>query len=297
MCYNRGMEYCDCCPRRCRADRVNTTGYCGERGLKIARASLHMWEEPPISGIRGSGTIFFSGCNLKCVYCQNYDISRGKGSQLTVAQLADLFKRIEDSGAHNVNLVTATHFSDMIVKAIELYKPSIPIVYNCGGYESKETLARLDGIVDVYLPDFKYADDALAKKYSNAPDYFEVCAEAIKEMRRQQPEDILQGGLMKKGMIIRHLVLPGATANTLKVLDWIKDNLSSKTYISVMGQYIPFGEAIKYPPLDRKLKPIEYKIAVSHALKCGFDNAFVQDTDSADDKYVPDFDESPIPLY
>lgn len=256
-----------------------------------------MWEEPPISGTRGSGTIFFSGCNLKCVYCQNYDISRGKGSQLTVAQLADLFKRIEDSGAHNVNLVTATHFSDMIVKAIELYKPSIPIVYNCGGYESKETLARLDGIVDVYLPDFKYADDALAKKYSNAPDYFEVCAEAIKEMRRQQPEDILQDGLMKKGMIIRHLVLPCATANTLKVLDWIKDNLSSKTYISVMGQYIPFGEAKKYPPLDRKLKPIEYKIAVSHALKCGFDNAFVQDTDSADDKYVPDFDESPIPLY
>lgn len=297
MCYNRGMEYCDCCPRRCRADRVNTTGYCGERGLKIARASLHMWEEPPISGTRGSGTIFFSGCNLKCVYCQNYDISRGKGSQLTVAQLADLFKRIEDSGAHNVNLVTATHFSDMIVKAFELYKPSIPVVYNCGGYESKETLSRLDGIVDVYLPDFKYADDALAKKYSNAPDYFEVCAGAIKEMRRQQPEDILQDGLMKKGMIIRHLVLPGATANTLKVLDWIKDNLSSKTYISVMGQYIPFGEAKKYPPLDRKLKPIEYKIAVSHALKCGFDNAFVQDTDSADDKYVPDFDESPIPLY
>ena len=153
MCYNRGMEYCDCCPRRCRADRVNTTGYCGERGLKIARASLHMWEEPPISGTRGSGTIFFSGCNLKCVYCQNYDISRGKGSQLTVAQLADLFKRIEDSGAHNVNLVTATHFSDMIVKAFELYKPSIPVVYNCGGYESKETLSRLDGIVDVYLPD------------------------------------------------------------------------------------------------------------------------------------------------
>ena len=256
-----------------------------------------MWEEPPISGIRGSGTIFFSGCNLKCVYCQNYDISRGKGSQLTVAQLADLFKRIEDSGAHNVNLVTATHFSDMIVKAIELYKPSIPIVYNCGGYESKETLARLDGIVDVYLPDFKYADDALAKKYSNAPDYFEVCTEAIKEMRRQQPQDLFEDGLMKKGMIIRHLVLPGATANTLKVLDWIKDNLSSKTYISVMGQYIPFGEAKKYPPLDRKLKPIEYKIAVSHALKCGFDNAFVQDTDSADDKYVPDFDESPIPLY
>lgn len=290
------MEFCENCPRRCRADRITTEGFCGEYGLRVARASLHMWEEPPISGTRGSGTVFFSGCNLKCVFCQNYDISRGKGTSLSVRQLADLFKRIEDSGAHNINLVTATHFTDKVAEALTAYRPTIPVVYNCGGYESVDALKKLDGLIDVYLPDFKYSDYTLAAKYSHAPDYFEVCAAAVDEMRRQQPLDVFEGGLMKRGMIIRHLVLPDAIANTKGVLEWIKDNLGKDTYISLMSQYLPCGEADKYPPLDRKLKPIEYKVAVAYALKCGFDNAFVQDSESADGVYVPDFDVSPIPL-
>ncbi len=296
MCYNLSMEFCECCPRRCRADRKISNGYCGEYGLKVARASLHFWEEPPISGTRGSGTVFFSGCNLKCVYCQNYEVSRGKGTLLTVRQLADVFKRLEDAGAHNINLVTATHFTDEIVKAFELYKPSVPVVYNCGGYESVDNLKRLQGIVDIYLPDFKYADNSLAKRYSNAPDYFEVCTLALKEMRRQSPKDIFEDGIMKSGMIVRHLVLPDALDNTKRVLEWIKDNLSSETYISLMGQYLPFGQAKDYPPLDRKLKPLEYKIALSYAIKYGFDNAFVQEDGCADEEYVPDFDTSPVPL-
>lgn len=296
MWYNHNMEFCDCCPRRCRADRITTKGYCGEYGLKVARASLHFWEEPPISGSKGSGTVFFSGCNLKCVYCQNYEISRGKGTLLTPAQLVDVFKRLEDAGAHNINLVTATHFTDGILKAFEIYRPSIPVVYNCGGYESTDNLKRLQGIVDVYLPDFKYADDALALKYSNAPDYFEVCMLALEEMRRQRPRDIFENGVMKSGMIIRHLVLPAALDNTKRVLESIKQKFSSSTYVSLMGQYIPCGKAKDFAPLDRKLKPLEYKIAIAYAQKLGFENAFVQDADSADEAYVPDFDVSPVPL-
>ena len=296
MWYNLTMEFCNCCPRHCLADRVKTAGYCGEYGLKVARASLHFWEEPPISGTRGSGTVFFSGCNLKCVYCQNYDISRGKGTLLTPRQLADVFKRLEDAGAHNINLVTASHFTDGITEAFEIYRPALPVVYNCGGYESVDNLKRLEGIVDIYLPDFKYADNALAEKYSNAPDYAERCTLALSEMRRQQPQDIFDDGIMQKGMIIRHLVLPDAVDNTKRVLEWIKCNLSSDTYISVMGQYIPCGQAKEYPPLDRKLKPLEYKIALSYAEKLGFVNAFVQDEESADEAFVPDFDVSPVAL-
>ena len=288
------MEKCNACPRKCNADRSLQLGYCKERGLKVARVSLHRWEEPPISGERGSGTVFFSGCNLKCVYCQNYDISQGKGKEITPSALADVFKRIEDAGAHNINLVTPSHFVDEVVKAFELYSPSIPIVYNCGGYESVSSLEKLRDIVDIFLPDFKYSDNALARRYSSCKDYFEVCAQAILKMRELCPIDEFKDGIMQKGMIIRHLVLPKSIPNTKGVLDWIASNLSLDTYISLMSQYVPCGRAKDFDELSQKILPLEYKIAISHAEKLGFVNAYVQDFSSASEDFIPDFDTSPI---
>ena len=262
--------------------------------MRVARVSLHRWEEPPISGDRGSGTVFFSGCNLKCVYCQNYEISQGKGREITPKRLAEIFKRVEGEGAHNVNLVTPSHFIDGIIKALDIYRPSIPVVYNCGGYESEKSLDRLKGLVDIFLPDFKYIDNSLALRYSNCKDYFDVCAKAIIKMRELCPDDVFKDGIMQKGMIIRHLVLPGAVANTKGVLDWIASNLSNNTYISLMSQYVPYGRANEFEELSRKILPLEYKIAVSYAEKLGFENAFIQDVDSASQDFIPDFDKSPI---
>ncbi|MDE7336727.1 MAG: radical SAM protein [Clostridia bacterium] len=288
------MERCNACPRKCNADRSKETGYCKEKGLKVARVSLHKWEEPPISGDRGSGTVFFSGCNLRCVYCQNYEISRGKGREITSDKLADIFKRIEDEGAHNINLVTPTHFVDSIAKALELYSPSIPVVYNCGGYESVESLEKLKGAIDIYLTDFKYADSALSLAYSKCKDYFNVCSQAVMKMRELQPIDVFEDGLMKKGLIIRHLVLPDCVYDTKNILTWIAENISPNTFISLMSQYVPYGKANEYKNLSRRLLPLEYKIAVAHAEKLGFNNAFIQDMQSASQEYIPDFDESPI---
>ena len=288
------MNRCNACPRKCNVDRSIHRGYCQEQGLRVARVSLHHWEEPPISGSKGSGTIFFSGCNLKCVYCQNYEISQGKGKEITPRDLADIFKRIEDTGAHNINLVTPSHFVDEIVKAYELYSPSIPTVYNCGGYESVASLEKLKDVVDIFIPDFKYSDNTLAGKYSNCRDYFEVCGEAINKMRQLRPIDEFKDGIMQKGMIIRHLVLPKSIPNTKGVLDWIAHNLSSNTYISLMSQYVPYGRANEYEELSAKILPLEYKISVSYAEKLGFVNAFVQDFDSASQEFIPNFNDSPI---
>ncbi|MDE5654948.1 MAG: radical SAM protein [Clostridia bacterium] len=282
---------CRLCPRNCSVDRTKSRGYCNQGMLKVARVALHKWEEPIISGTNGSGTVFFSGCNLKCVYCQNYEVSRGKGKDITASQLADAFKKLEDLGAHNVNLVTPTHFVDDIIKACEIYKPKIPIVYNCGGYESPQTLERLRDIVDIFMPDFKYSDNSLAKKYSNCPNYFEVCTEAIVKMRQLCPIDIVTDGIMKSGLIIRHLVLPNALENTKGVIDWLANNVAKNTYISLMGQYVPFGEAFKFAEINRKLKPLEYKIAVNYALKQGFENTFIQSLESANEDFIPDFDD------
>ena len=285
---------CNLCPRKCSVDRTISKGYCSQGTLKVARASLHEWEEPIISGTNGSGTVFFSGCNLKCVYCQNYEVSRGKGKDITPKELADIFKKLEDMGAHNVNLVTPTHFVDDIMRACEIYKPSIPIAYNCGGYESIDTLERLKGIVDIFMPDFKYSDNALAKKYSNCHNYYETCTSAIIKMRELCPVDLVQDGIMKSGMIIRHLVLPNAIDNTKGVIDWIANNMAKDTYVSLMGQYVPFGEADRYPEINRKLKPIEYKIAINYLLQKAFDNAFVQSLESADENFIPDFNENSL---
>ncbi|MDE6189968.1 MAG: radical SAM protein [Clostridia bacterium] len=288
------MNLCNSCPRKCNADRSKSVGYCSQQGLKLARVSLHRWEEPIVSGNRGSGTVFFSGCNLKCVYCQNFEISRGKGIEITPRRLAVAFKRLVDAGAHNINLVTPTHFIDEILSSFELYKPPIPIVYNCGGYESLSTLEKLKNVVDVFLPDFKYADNALARKYSNCADYFEICTEAILKMRQLQPKDEFKDGLIQRGLIIRHLVLPSNIDNTKAVLDWIAENLSPDTFISLMGQYTPYGKASEYKELSRPLLPLEYKIAVSYAQKLGFENAFIQDLSSASTAFIPDFDNTEI---
>ena len=275
------MEKCYLCPRSCGIDRSKNKGYCNQSGLKVARVSLHKWEEPIISGSNGSGTIFFSGCNLKCVYCQNYDVSHGKGKDITPQILADIFKKIEDSGAHNINLVTPTHFVDDILKAADIYAPQLPVIYNCGGYDSIYTLDKLKDFVDIWLPDFKYSDNSLAKKYSNCNDYFEVCTAALIRMRQLCPKDEIADGLMKKGLIIRHLVLPNALQNTKSVLQWIAENLSDDTYVSIMGQYTPFGDAFKFDEINRKLKPLEYKIAVEYAKKFKLFNSFIQSLDSA----------------
>lgn len=288
------MEKCYLCPRSCGIDRSKNKGYCNQSGLKVARVSLHKWEEPIISGSNGSGTIFFSGCNLKCVYCQNYDVSHGKGKDITPQILADIFKKIEDSGAHNINLVTPTHFVDDILKAADIYAPKLPVVYNCGGYESLDTLDKMKDFVDIWLPDFKYSDNSLAKKYSNCNDYFEVCTAALIRMRQLCPKDEIADGLMKKGLIIRHLVLPNALQNTKSVLQWIAENLSDDTYVSIMGQYTPFGDAFKFDEINRKLKPLEYKIAVEYAKKFKLFNSFIQSLDSASKEFIPNFDESPI---
>ncbi|MCX4362358.1 MAG: radical SAM protein [Clostridia bacterium] len=288
------MEKCYLCPRKCGVDRKTSIGYCSQKALRVARVSLHKWEEPIISGKNGSGTIFFSGCNLKCVYCQNYEVSRGKGKDITPKTLVEIFKKIEDAGAHNINLVTPTQFAEDIAEACSIYKPNIPIAYNCGGCESVETLKILKDTVDIFMPDFKYSDNALAKKYSNCENYFEICSKAILEMRKLRPQDIIENGLMKKGLIIRHLVLPNALSNSKGVIKWIADNMQKDTYLSLMGQYVPFGEADKFTEINRKLKPLEYKIAVNYAMNCELENTFIQTLDSASQDFIPDFDESPI---
>lgn len=285
---------CSSCPRKCNIDRSTSKGFCGVgENLTIAKACLHYWEEPIISGEKGSGTIFFSGCNLKCVFCQNFNVSRGFGKEITINRLSEIFKELEDSGANNINLVTPSHFVEQIIKAFDIYKPSIPIVYNSSGYESLETLKKLEGIVDIYLPDLKYSDNKLALKYSKCNNYFEVATKAILEMRRQT-KDIVENGLMKSGLIIRHLMLPNALDNTLGVIEWINSCLDKNTYISLMGQYLPFGDSKKYPELTKKIKPIEYKIAINRLYKYNYLNTFVQDLDSAEDEYIPDFDLSGV---
>lgn len=285
---------CALCPRNCKADRAKSTGYCNVGGLKVARVSLHKWEEPIISGKNGSGAIFFSGCNLRCAYCQNFEISRGKGKDITPQILADIFKKIEDSGAHNINLVTPTHFADGILEACDIYPPNLPLVYNCGGYESVDTLERLKDAVDVWLTDFKYSDDDIASEYSSCKNYVRVCSAAVKKMRELCPTDVVENDIMKKGLIIRHLVLPNATQNSKGVINWIANNLSKDTYLSIMGQYVPFGDAYKFPRINRKLKPLEYKIIVEYAKKLELFNSFIQSLDSASQDFIPNFDESPI---
>lgn len=286
------MYICNQCPRKCNIDRDSKTGICGVNSeYKIARAALHYWEEPCISGEKGSGTVFFSGCSLKCVFCQNSVISDGCfGKEISEERLIEIFKELEDSGADNINLVSPTQYALQLADTLSKYKPGIPVVYNTGGYDSVESLKALDGLIDIYLTDMKYVSPSVSKKYSRAENYFEVCSNAVLEMRRQQPEDIFENGLMKKGMIIRHLVLPGNISQGMKMLDWVDENLSNQTIISLMGQYMPCAKAADYPTINRKISKREYDTVILHAEKLGFENVYIQELDSSSQEYIPDFD-------
>ncbi len=287
-------QICNSCPRKCGA--VRPSGFCrAPEEYLIARAAPHMYEEPPISGTNGSGTIFFGGCNLGCVYCQNKAISRGgKGRAVDGNELEKIIFELEEKGVHNINLVTPSHYFSSLAKLLERVKPklSIPVVCNCGGYESIEALRALDGLIDVYLPDFKYFSSELSARYSHAADYFEVASAAISEMHRQQPSLIYgEDKLLKKGLIVRHLVLPSCRKDSIELLRRLAKLVpTSSMLLSLMSQYTPdFNDGEKYPELARRVTSFEYDSVSKEAIALGFDG-FFQSKASATAKYTPDFD-------
>ncbi len=286
-----GYENCTLCPRQCGVDRAaGQLGFCRMPGqVQAARAMLHFGEEPPISGAFGTGAVFFSGCTLRCVYCQNREISEGgKGRPLDSGRLRAIFERLIDEGAQSIDLVTPTQFLPDILPAL-MPKLPVPVVYNCGGYEQVETLRLLEGLVDVYLPDLKYADNALAVKLSRAPDYFETATAALREMYRQVGAAVLEDGQLTRGLLVRHLVLPGHLDNSLRVIEWLAEAFpKGDVLVSLLSQYVPMGE--QEPPLDRRLTAEEYAGAVSWLELCGLKNGYVQDTAAATTKYLPVFD-------
>lgn len=289
------MFTCNLCPRKCNVQRKALTdegkGFCnmGENPV-IARAALHFWEEPPISGTNGSGTVFFSGCNLKCVFCQNEDISAGCfGKEINVERLKEIYYEFIEQGAHNINLVTGTHFINAIAKSLEEPLP-VPVVYNCGGYESLSSLKLLENKVQIYLPDLKFADDNLALKYSYAEDYFEISTSAIKEMYRQVGKcEFDENGIMTKGVIIRHLILPNNLENTKKVIDWVKENFKDgEVLFSLMSQFTP-NKSCKIPELSRRLTQAEYDEIEEYLFNSGIEDGFMQELSSAKEEYIPHF--------
>ena len=285
---------CRACPRNCGAarDEREGAGYCRE-GLapRIARAAPHFWEEPPVSGERGSGTVFFSGCGLGCVYCQNSVISRGgAGERVTAERLREIYWELIGQGVHNINLVTASHFIDAVEDSLKEPLP-VPVVWNSGGYESVDTLRRLEGKVQVYLPDMKYSLREPAARYSSAPDYPERAREAILEMYRQRGPYVLEDGLIKSGVIIRHLVLPGTMENTRGVIDWVAETFPpGQVMFSLMSQYTPAGRAREFPELARRLTEGEYREAMEYMEAAGIEDGFYQELSSAKEEYTPDFD-------
>ena len=283
---------CTLCPRRCGAERTAEAGggFCRmPGGLRVARAMLHRWEEPPISGRNGAGTVFFSGCTLGCVYCQNGDISAGGfGKDISTARLREIFEELIAQGAHNIELVTPTHFLPWILPTLTPRLP-VPVVYNCGGYERVETLRALEGLVDVYLPDLKYADGTLAAELSGAADYFPVACEAIREMFRQVGPYVLEDGLLTRGVVIRHLVLPGYLDNTRRALDWIAETFApGDVLVSLMSQYTPTANMTGR--LARRVTAAEYRAAADYMRNCGITDGFVQERTSAEEAYTPAFD-------
>ena len=285
---------CNLCPGQCNAIRTQTEnigGVCGMPNMPVvARADLHFWEEPSISGANGSGTVFFSGCSLHCVYCQNSDISTiNNGKSVTVERLADIFKDLEQKGAHNINLVTPTHFVDSIISALDLYRPSIPIVYNSSGYETIDTLKRLEGYVDIFLMDFKYINSEKSKIYSNAIDYPKICKDALLEVYRQQPRCVFENGIIKKGVIVRHLLMPQSTMDAIQIFDWVREYLPN-SFFSIMSQYMPLFKATNMKIINRKITAREYNKVVSYIFNTGFQNCYVQELSSAKKDFIPDFD-------
>lgn len=284
------MSKCSLCPVACGAERSKVKGYCGEtEDIRIAKFYLHPYEEPIISGKNGSGTVFFSGCSLKCVFCQNYELSRSlRGKKISAAELADIFKFLEEKGAHNINLVNPTHFSDGITSALEIYKPKIPIVYNTHGYERLDVLERINDYVDVYLPDVKFYSPNLSKRYCGKENYFEIASLAVEFMSGKKYV-LGADGTLKSGLIVRHLVLPGCTSDSKKILDWFS-GIKDKAYINIMSQYTPFGKIENFPELQRKITRREYDSVLNYAISLGIENAFYQDFDSQGEEYIPNWD-------
>jgi putative pyruvate formate lyase activating enzyme len=288
---------CDCCPRYCRVDRdAGEIGFCGAGSVpRVALSDLHLWEEPPISGTKGSGAVFFCDCNLRCVFCQNHLISQGpvEGRAMDEASLALAFTDLARRGAHNINLVSPTHFSPAVARAMRLAREqglTLPFVYNSNGYDSLETLDRMDGLVDIYLPDLKYFSDSLAQKYSSAPSYFANASRAILEMASQVgPPEMGEDGLLRKGLVVRHLVLPGCVDDSISVLRWIAQNVPKGTYVSVMAQYYPCHLAKSFPEIDRTLTQKEYDRVLDEVFSLDLLDGFVQELSSAKPEYTPDF--------
>ena len=285
---------CSICPRQCNALRTDEAGegFCGmPLNPVVARAALHFGEEPCISGTNGSGTVFFSGCTLKCCYCQNHSISHlNEGRMISISRLAEIFRELETAGAHNINLVNPSHYAVSIRKALELYRPNIPVVYNSSGYESVETLHLLEGYVDVYLPDCKYVDSALSKSLSRAEDYFSVASATILEMARQTgPAVFDENGMMIKGTMVRHLVLPGHTRNSMQVLDWLS-HIKDRVWVSLMFQYTPCGDVSAHTELQRTLTRRECDKVWTYMDELGIVNGYVQDRKSAGTFMIPAFD-------
>lgn len=290
------MKNCNLCPRRCGVNReTGEKGYC-KSGFKISlgKVMLHKWEEPCISGENGSGAVFFSGCSLRCVFCQNYPISRCEvKKEISVERLAKIFLELQAKKAHNLNLVSASHFLPLVIKALKIAKDNglfIPVIYNTGGYEEIDSLKKLKGLVDIYLPDFKYFDQEIAKRYSKAPDYFLKASLALKEMFSQAGEAKIKDGLLKKGVLIRHLVLPGQINDSKKIIDYLIKSYGNSCYISLMSQFTPIPSLLKYPEINRKLTLEEYEDVVDYAISKGVENGFLQDEDCASENYIPKFD-------
>ena len=293
------LKCCNLCPRKCGVNRYENIGYCGANNkIKVAYYSLHMWEEPVISGTNGSGTIFFSNCNLRCLYCQNKKISiDGYGKYISNKRLKEIMMELQEKGAHNINLVTPTHYVPQIASVLHKVKNNdlnIPIVYNTSSYENVGTLIMLRGLVDIYLADLKYYDDDLAKKYSLCDNYFEVATMAIDEMYRQAPKIVLDdNGMMQKGLIVRVLILPNHVSDAKKIIDYLYKTYGDDIYISIMSQYTPVNKC-KYDNLNRKITEDEYEEVINYALTIGVNNAFIQEGDSADESFIPDFNKNII---
>ena len=301
--FQKQIHHCQLCPRMCGIDRSIQRGFCqAPSGVVAARAALHYWEEPCISGTRGSGTVFFSGCTLRCCFCQNHKISRDLyGKTLTARELANVFLRLQDQGANNISLVTATHFLPWIIPALDLVKDrlSIPVVYNCGGYETLEAVDALAPYIDIWLPDLKYYSSELSARYSAAPDYFPVASAAVKRMIEHTGPLVLENfsengqacQLMKRGVILRHMVLPKHKDDSIRLLHWIHDNLPEGHFlVSLMSQYTPFYQSSKYPEINRRITSYEYQKVVDAAIELGLTQGFMQEKSSAKEEYTPPFE-------
>lgn len=289
------LNSCTVCPRNCKVDRNISEGFCRSGALvKVAKAYGHMWEEPCISGNNGSGTVFFSNCNLRCVFCQNHDISQEDiGKEISTERLSEIFLEQQERGLHNINLVNPTHYVPQIKEALKKAKEKglkLPIVYNSNGYEGIESLKSLEGFIDIYIPDLKYFDDKYSLKYSKAPNYFAIASAAINEMVRQTGSPIFnEEGIMQRGVIIRHLMLPGLLFDSKKVVDYIYKTYGDEVYLSLMNQYTPMFKAADYPEINKYLNPEHYEALIDHCLDLGYKNAFIQDTGTNTTAFVPDF--------